>query len=271
MARSEAELTTIKEFEASYRNITSSVMQSIERSVCGCNYGGTSWTTREEAESIGRALALTPGKTLLEVGAGAGWPSLYLATLTGCSAVLLDLPIEGLRVASDRARTDGLDERCFVAQADGATLPLKSGTFDAISHSDVLCCLPDKVAVLRECRRAVRDTGRMAFTVIYVAADLSEEDRTEAVAAGPRFVEAEMPYDAMLTHTGWRLISRIDLTSGFVDSARRMIDAQEAHADQLKELVGSAEFEDSLARARQKLPAIERRLLERAMFVAAPA
>ncbi|CAN7753820.1 class I SAM-dependent methyltransferase [Mesorhizobium sp. LjNodule214] len=270
MAQTQAELATINEFEASYRNVTSCVMQSIERRVCGCDYGGTSWTTRDEAETMGRLLALAPGKRLLEIGAGAGWPSLYLAKLSGCSAVLTDLPLEGLRVASERAERDGLADRCIVMQADGAALPVGNAEFDAVSHSDVLCCLADKAGVLKECRRAVRDPGRMAFTVIYLAAELSDTDHAEAVAAGPPFVESEAPYEAMLSRTGWRLISHTDLTSAFAESMRRWIEANEASANELEELVGAQAATDSLARARQKLPAIERRLLRRGLFVAEP-
>jgi hypothetical protein len=49
-----------------------------------------------------------------------------------------------------------------------------------------------------------------------------------------------------------------------------MIDARLAHADALIELIGQREHEDFLARMRQKMPAIERRVLERALFVAEP-
>jgi ubiquinone/menaquinone biosynthesis C-methylase UbiE len=270
MARSEIERTTIEQFDQSYRHATAPVMQSIERSVCGCAYGGTSWTTREEAERMAQALALAPGKKLLEIGAGTGWPSLYLATLTGCSAILVDLPLEGLRVASERTRTDGLADRCFAAQADGAALPLEAATFDAISHSDVLCCLPDKLGVFRECRRVVRDTGGMAFTVIFITANLSAEDYAEAVAAGPPFVATDMTYEEMLAHTGWRLVSRIDLTAAFAISMKRMIDARTAHEEQLTDLMGAAETKDTSARMRQKLPPIKRGFLQRVMFVAEP-
>jgi cyclopropane fatty-acyl-phospholipid synthase-like methyltransferase len=268
--RSESERTAIEQFNQSYRYATSAVIGSIERSVCGCAYGGTSWTTREEAEGIAQALALAPGKRLLEVGAGAGWPSLYLAKLTGCSAVLVDLPLEGLRVASERIEADGLGERCFVAQADGAALPLKGQAFDAISHSDVLCCLTNKLGVLRECRNAVRESGRMAFTVIFVAASLGAEDYAEALAAGPQFVETETDYEAMLAHTGWRLASRVDLTQTFANSMKRMVEAREAHADQLAELMGALQYEEMITQMRAKLPATKRGLLERAMFVAEP-
>jgi ubiquinone/menaquinone biosynthesis C-methylase UbiE len=270
MPRSQAERATIEEFEASYRKVTSSVLQSIERSVCGCDYGGTSWTTRAQANLIGQELRLSPQMALLEVGAGAGWPALYLAKHSGCSAVLVDLPAEGLRVAAERVRADGLSDRCLVTQGDGAALPVGDARFDAISHSDVLCCLVNKSSVLRECRRAICPTGRMAFTVIYIPAGLAAEEYAEAKVAGPPFVETQTTYDRMLGEAGWRLVSRVDLSEAFAESMQRMIEARLAHAHDLTELVGPAEHEDFLLKMRQKLPAIERGLLERALFVAEP-
>jgi len=268
--RSEAEITTLNEFEASYRHATAPVVQEIERQVCGCDYGGTSWTTRAEAEIMAQALALAPGKSLLEVGAGAGWPSLYLAKQTGCAATLIDLPLEGLRAASERAVKDGIADRCTIEQGDAASLPFATAAFDAISHSDVLCCLPDKLDVLRECRRVIRPSGRMVFAVIYLPAGLKGGDLADALEAGPRFIASDMNYEVMLAHAGWRLVSRADRTGTFMESMRRMIEAREQHSDALTALLGAGQHRETLARMRQKLPAIQRRLLERALFVAEP-
>ena len=43
----------------------SAEMRDLERSVCGCAYGSTSWTTRREAELIAQLLALRPAAKLL--------------------------------------------------------------------------------------------------------------------------------------------------------------------------------------------------------------
>jgi len=271
MKLTEAERETIASFGRSYGFARSPVMQAIERSVCGGDYGGTSWTTREEAVLLGHALSLQPAKTLLEIGAGSGWPSLFLAKRFGCSAVLVDLPTEGLRVAFERARLEKLSGRCLIAQADATQLPLAGHAFEAIVHSDVLCCLKDKLGVLRECRRTIREDGRMAFTVIFVAAQLSGRDHADAVAAGPPFVEAEMDYESLLARSGWRLESQIDLTDAFHASMRRMVDAQDVYADQLMQLMGPFESTEWLSRTRSKVPAIARGLIRRAMFVAEPA
>jgi 2-polyprenyl-3-methyl-5-hydroxy-6-metoxy-1,4-benzoquinol methylase len=79
MKRSPEELAQTERFEKSYSNLQSAVMLAIERQVCGCDYGGNSWTTRDEAQHIGANLDLKPGMRLLDVGAGSGWPGLYLA------------------------------------------------------------------------------------------------------------------------------------------------------------------------------------------------
>src|SRR6266481_828521 len=135
----------------------SPAMRDLERSVCGCAYGSTSWTTRREAELIAQLLELRPAAKLLDVGAGSGWPGLYLSELTGCDVVLADVPLSGLRIAIERAARDGLGERCMGIVANGARLPLQDHCVDAISHSDVLCCLPEKLQTLRECRRVARN------------------------------------------------------------------------------------------------------------------
>ena len=70
---------------------------------------------------------------------GRGWPGLYLAATTGCRVVVTDLPLEGLRVAADRAAAEGLATRAATVVAAASGLPFRAGSFDAIVHTDVLC------------------------------------------------------------------------------------------------------------------------------------
>jgi 2-polyprenyl-3-methyl-5-hydroxy-6-metoxy-1,4-benzoquinol methylase len=106
MTCSPEEAAQRRRFEELYARAQSPVMRSIERSVCGCDYGASSWTTREEAQRIGTLLGLRPGVRLLDVGAGSGWPGLYLAKTSGCDVALVDLPLSGLRIAAQRAVAD---------------------------------------------------------------------------------------------------------------------------------------------------------------------
>lgn len=99
-------------FARDYEIAQEPLMREIERRVRGSDYGATSWTTREQAEQAAVRLGLVRGQNLLELGAGSEWPALFLAALSGCDVVLTDLPLSGLRIARQRAASDGLDGRC---------------------------------------------------------------------------------------------------------------------------------------------------------------
>ncbi len=256
----------IERFANDYRLGTAEVVRDIERRVCGCDYGGTSWTTRDEANRLGELLGLAPGVRLLDIGAGSGWPGLYLATTTGCEIVQTDLPLDGLKIAAARATADGLSETCRAAVADGAALPFETGCFDAIVHSDVLCCLEPKLAVLRECRRVLRPGGTMVFTVIFIAPELSPGDHALAAASGPPVIEAAAGYAEMLHEAGWEITTRAELTAEYRSSLSRLIDLEQAHEAELRELRGDGGYLEKLGRRQRALAGVEQGLIRREMF-----
>lgn len=256
------------EFDRTYECGCAPAVRELERHVLGCDYGGTSATTRTEADRIASRLALRPGVRLLEVGAGSGWPGLYLAKSTGCEVTLADVPLAGLRVATERAAADGLASRCVPVAADGAKLPFRERVFDAVSHSDVLCCVPAKLEMLRECRRVARRGARMDFSVIAVAPNLSEAERRIAIEGGPSFVEAPEDYGALLGQSGWRLLERTDVTAAFGRAVRRLLEGTIERTDALTEILGAEEFAERLERRRAALAATERGVLTRELFLA---
>ncbi len=266
------EQALIERFSNTYQRLTQSeIMLGIERAVCGCDYGCTSWTTLDETREVSNKLGLAPGVRLLDIGSGSGWPGLYLAQESGCDAVLTDMPLEGLRVAKQRAETDGLAEKCLSALADGAALPFKNGWFDAIYHSDVLCCLIEKQAVLAECRRVIGDSGKMVFSVIMIAPGLSDADYAVAAGGGPTFIEAPETYPAMLEKAGWEIADHSDQTADYFDTFRKMFEMERANEDELIRVHGAEGAADLLARRERTLVPVERGLLRRELFGVVPA
>jgi cyclopropane fatty-acyl-phospholipid synthase-like methyltransferase len=264
------EQAVIERFSSQYELLQSEVMLGIERSVCGCDYGATSWTTFDEARTVAGLLALTPGKRLLDVGSGSGWPGIFLARETGCDVTLADLPLSGLRIAMKRAAADGVAGTCRAAVADGAALPFRSGCFDAIFHSDVLCCLVRKLDVLRSCRRVVRAGGKMAFSVILITPGLSAADHGRAADCGPPFVATETPYPEMFAQCGWDITDHLDLTGDYRATVGLMLDQLETHADAIGDIFGDAAAAQERDRRRATLAALDRGLLRRQLFVAVP-
>ncbi len=270
MTRSREEQALHERFEAGYAMSRASVMLAIERCVRGCDYGGNSWINRSEADRIVKQLGLRAGLRHLDLGAGSGWPGLYMAKVNGCDIVLVDLPLVGLRLAAERAATDGMGDRVRVAVADAARLPFPDGSFDTIGHSDLLCCLRRKRSVLAACRRAVRNQGRMVFTVISIAPGLTASKHRRAVENGPDFIETDTDYASLLTQSGWLIEKGEDVTSGFGDMCRRQIEADRNHEGELTALIGDDAYRQRLAIVASRVAAIHDGLLRRELFVAVP-
>ena len=243
------------------------LMLSIERSVCGCDYGATSWTTQSEAEQMVSLLQLKRQAVLLDLGSGAGWPALYLAKLTGCDVALVDLPIEGLRIARGRALLENESSGCWVAVADAAELPFAAASFDALCHSDLLCCLKRKSKVLSDCRRVLRRGGRMVFSVISVLPGLTHADHRRAVNSGPEFIESPASYPALLAETGWTVIEQRDVTAEFTVLTRQRLNAEVHQRSDLKVEQGATEVEEHITRCRSRLLALSEGLLKRELFI----
>jgi cyclopropane fatty-acyl-phospholipid synthase-like methyltransferase len=266
VTRSEAE--AVDRFSDRYRGCCAPVRLDIERAVLEGDYGSTGYTTRKQADDLARHLKLQRGDRLADIGSGSGWPGLYLARTTGCVVTGTDLPLEGLRNARDRARRDGLDGRATYAMATGPRQPLRRGAFDAVVHTDVLCCLGPKLALLRACRTLLRPGGRMAYTTIYVAPGLERSDHRRAVSAGPWQVSARRPYGEMTEQAGFTGIVEIDVTDEYATTQQAWFDAHEARADDVRTLSSEEDFALAQADRRRALDAIRRGWLRRCIIVA---
>ena len=255
-------------FEQQHTQYTHPAMLALEKRVLGCDFGGTSWTTLEQAEQIPEALGLTTDSHLLEIGAGTGWPGLYLARQTGCCVTLLDLPFNSLNYALRRARDEQPDNKCCAGSASAAALPFQNASFSVISHSDVLCCLPEKLVMLEECRRVARPGATMLFYVIAPASGLSSNDIGEACEVGPPFVGINEDYARMLAVSGWQVLKKNDLTAAYLDALRRLLAAMKTSAKSLEPVFGGEEYDAQLLHRARQISAIERGLLVREMYLA---
>lgn len=261
-----------KDFSQDYVLAGTAAMLALECCTLGSDYCATSWTTRTEADWVTSALSVQRSSRLLEIGAGAGWPALYIAKRTGCEAVLLDLPFVGAVLARERAASDGIASRCTTMVGDASRLPFADRSFDAIDHSDVLCCTPLKHEILLECRRVVRAHGTMAFSVIAMAPSLPPGVREAAIAAGPGFVDtADEDYARMLERSGWRVAQHVDVTAAFVATLQCSLAGMNERAADIATAIGAQQFAGKVERRAATLTAARAGLITREVFVAVPA
>jgi ubiquinone/menaquinone biosynthesis C-methylase UbiE len=178
-----------------------------------------------------------------------------MAKSSGCDVTLIDPDAERIALACARAIEDDLEGDWTADVGDGASLPYEDATFDAIGHSDVLCCLSDKRSVLTECRRVARSDAHMAFSVIAAESGLGDTAYRRALDHGPDLMATEEDYPTMLRTTGWHIVRHDDMTQAFLIATQRQLQSGDGREEKWK----------------CRIAALKDGLLRRDLFVVAPA
>ena len=259
---------TIERFAERYRVVPSDTARLIEQAVIGGDWGANGYTTMAQADRLATELGLGPDSVLADIGCGRGWPGLYLAARTGCKVVLSDVPKEALRIAKRRAVSEELEPRATVVCASAVQLPFASGSFDAIVHTDVLCCVRPKLTLIRECARVLRAGGRMAFLSIHPAADLTPWQRRRASRDGPVHVALSRPHRELLARAGFRNTAEYDLTEEFFAVSQNWIEQWDLHRADMEALWGRDAYQQRQRERPTQLRATQLGLLRRSLVSA---
>ena len=211
----------------------------------GDDLGQSGWVTADELERFAEWLQLGPESRLLDVGCGSGGPALRLAECTGASVTGIDLVEEGIATASRLAEERGLADRARFVRADaGGPLPFADETYDAVVSIDVMCHLPDRLAILREWHRVAAPGARILFTDPTIVTGLvTDSELADRSAVGIYVFSAESVNERLLAQAGFEVERRDDLTENMAGMAGRWHDARKRFQDGLVTDEGAATFE----------------------------
>lgn len=232
-------------YDANYGNFESDLYSEIRREAFGEDIGQNSWLTVDEQDEFIMALALSPGKKLLDVACGAGGPALRIAGKTGCSLVGIDVHEQAIAAARSLAAKHGLASRTqFHLVSASGHLPFPDCEFDAVTCIDAINHLPDRLAVVAEWARVLKPLGRLLFTdPITMTGPLSKDEIAARTTAG-FFLFVPAGYDRqVLAECGLRLLVCEDVTESMSQISRKRRLARVSREAALRKIEGDADYE----------------------------
>lgn len=123
---------------------------------------GDGWLSPGGPEEVAVLLAASDlkGKSVLDIGCGAGGVDVLLAETYGAAYVTgIDVEDTVLAHARDRAARAGLSERLGFAKVAPGPLPFPPASFDIVFSKDAIVHIPDKDVLMREVFRVLKPGG----------------------------------------------------------------------------------------------------------------
>jgi len=153
----------------------------------------------DEVDRVVEGLDLK-GKTLLDIGCGAGGVTLHLAEKHGAVATGFDVEQPVIEAARKNAERRGLSGRARFVQAPPGPLPFADASFDVVFSKDALLHVPDKDALFSEIFRVLKPGGVFAASNWMIGHDgepsvemkayIAAEGLAFAMASPTRYAEA---------------------------------------------------------------------------------
>jgi sarcosine/dimethylglycine N-methyltransferase len=184
------------------------------------HYGGL-----EAVEVLGRRAGLGAASRVLDVCAGLAGPARFMARRWGARVTGLDLSPDRTAGARRLSAAVGLDRLVRMVRGDAQALPFREGSFTAVVSQEGLLHVPDKAAVLAECRRVLLPGGRIAFSDWTATPRLGDGERRRLdqwmAAVTLQSIES---YKALLAGAGFVAVGAEDLSLEWIAVLRRRLE-----------------------------------------------
>src|SRR5215467_13388752 len=181
-------------------------------------HGGQRPATMRLAELAG----FTGTERVLDVGAGLGGPSRYLAWRYGCRVSGVDLTAEFVRVAEMLTQMTGLTDRVDYRQGNALELPFADMSFDVLWSQNAAMNIADRDRLYCEMRRVLKPAGRLALQEVSTGPGGAPHYPVQwAREPSISFLYSQEAIRAKLEAAGFQVLIWQDTTEEALQSARR--------------------------------------------------
>jgi ubiquinone/menaquinone biosynthesis C-methylase UbiE len=184
------------------------------------HYGGP-----EAVDILAREAGIDAASRVLDVCSGIGGPARYLAHRHGCRVTGIDLTQSRCDAATRLTRLVGLDRLVDFRCGSALEMPFADEAFDVVIGQEAWVHVPDKRRLVRECARAVRQGGRIAFTDVLARQPLPSPVRerlTRDMSFAAPATLAE--YRRFLVEAGCEVLACEDLSDGWAEILKRRLE-----------------------------------------------
>jgi SAM-dependent methyltransferase len=159
---------------------------------------------------------------VLDIGAGLGGPSRYLAWRYGVRVSGIDLTAEFVRVAGMLTRHTGLAGKCDFRHGNALDLPFADALFDVVWSQNAAMNIADRDRLYGEMRRVLKPGGRLALQEVAAGPGGAPHFPVQwAREPGISFLLPQETTRAKLAAAGFRVLVWQDTTQEALESASR--------------------------------------------------
>ena len=189
---------------------------------------------REATANIASLLNIQPNSYVLDVGAGIGGPSRYLASKFGCHVTGLDLVGEYCRVADSLAKRVKLDNLLTYRQGDATEMPFDDTTFDVVWTQHASMNTADKKKLYSEMHRVLKPSGgKLAIYDVFKGSNSSNIDGSASSIHFPvpwapdpsisHLISVEEARKLLKEIVGFKEVAWEDKTESVIDWVKQMM------------------------------------------------